>query len=56
MAPETFGVLQPTAPSAEALLEFDAAGAILSAHCDGLDSEDQLTCGGSAATIGASWR
>jgi len=35
------------------LQEFDAASAILSAHCDGLDTEDQLTCGGSAATSGA---
>ena len=26
-------------------LEFDAASTILSAHCDGLVFEDQLTCG-----------
>src|SRR5690348_14222826 len=45
VAPQTFDVLTPTAPHAEALLEFDAASAILSAHCDGLVIEDQLTCG-----------
>src|SRR5262245_55428635 len=36
---------QPTARVAEALLEFYATSAILSAHCDGLEIEDQLTCG-----------
>jgi 23S rRNA pseudouridine955/2504/2580 synthase len=44
-APETFGVLNRRRCLRSLCKTFDASHAILSAQYDGLDSEDQLTCG-----------
>ncbi len=44
-APETFGKLNRRRGLRSLFETFDASRAILSAQYDGLDREDQLTCG-----------